>query len=216
MQNLCNRPPNPLPGGDSACVWAAKPRRRSCGPGMSRAEPVPQFLLLPSIFKLCLVGATHSWKAEGAGQAPAPWQGITQPRPLSRAGVLHIQKPLPLWGQEFDRSYSVRGGVRERPLGAGPILGCLLQIGTGNLFEITSKAGPDAAVPTSHELWFWSMFDFQDCRKSPSRVYRRVHFTAEKIQTARINHGQEHAFLLHLPICGCFIIKNLTCTQCCT
>lgn len=99
------------------------------------------------------------------------------------------------------------------------ILACLLQTGSGSLSGITSEAGSDAAVPTSRELWFWSRFDFWNCRKSPSRVYRREHFTGERIETARINHelvlGGNNTSHHTCPFPGCFIVDKFDVHQNC-
>lgn len=81
------------------------------------------------------------------------------------------------------------------------------QTGSGSLSGITSKAGSDAAAPTSRELWFWSRSDFWNGRKSPARVCRREHFTGEGTETARTNHGLvlgRNDFSWHLPLSWVF------------
>lgn len=99
-------------------------------------------------------------------QPPAPGGGHpAHPAPQQGGGCTSRTPFLSVWGQEFGRSCGIEGrGERKSCWGSQSRPGCFRR-DPGPRLKSHRKQDLTPLVPASRELWFWSRFDFEDCRK---------------------------------------------------
>lgn len=153
------------------------------GWGRGRAAPSPPPATPPRVTATRLprgngaVGAPHAGTpAVGVGSSPGPLDplpspqpqgGVTQlTQPLSKGGAAPPEPPFSLFGARSlaEVAASKVGGERKSCWGSQSRPGCFRR-DPGPRLKSHRKQDLTPLVPASRELWFWSRFDFEDCRK---------------------------------------------------
>lgn len=185
---------------------------------MSRAESCPLVSHPPSFhFQTMPDGCNPPLEGGRCRSTPSPMAGRhPAPSPQQGRGPALPKPPFSLFGaRSWTEVTAPEEGRVKHPWVLVPSRAVCLRWELRTCLKSRRKRDLTPLLPHHASCGFGLCLIFWIAENHP-RVYRRVHFTAEKIQTARINHRQERVFLLHLPICGCFIMKNLTYTQRCT